>query len=190
MALDSTLLASAAHESAEPVVDKTRLRLAFVEHYAAIWRFLRRMGVPTHSAGDAAQEVFLIALTALGRIVPGSERAFLYGTAARVAFGLRRKAQREVGGFDSELVCSPLQPPDELADQKRAREVLDFLLQRMNQDRRAVLVLFEVEGFVVAEIADILAIPIGTVGSRLRRARSEFQSLLRAYSASFKRARR
>jgi len=93
----------------------------------------------------------------------------------------------EVEGIDLELSTSPLPGPDEIADQKRARQLLDSLLERMDPDTREVLVLFEVEEFAIAEIAEILSIPIGTVGSRLFRAREEFQRLLRAYERTFKR---
>ena len=179
-------------EGAQPesIGGSARIRSAFVDHYSGIWRFLRRMGVPANGAGDAAQEVFLIALKALGHIVPGSERAFLYGTAARLAHGMRRKPQREVEGIDLELSTSPLPGPDEIADQRRARQLLDSLLERMDPDTREVLVLFEVEEFAIAEIAEILSIPVGTVGSRLFRARDEFQRLLRAYERTFGKAKR
>jgi RNA polymerase sigma-70 factor, ECF subfamily len=161
--------------------DNARLRKAFVEHYAGVWCFLRRMGVPASGADDAAQQVFLIALEALPRIVLGSERAFLYGTAVRIAHGVRRKREREVGGVDLELAGSGLLPPDELTDQKRAREVLDRLLERMEIDTRTVFVLFEIDGFTVPEIARLLAIPVGTAASRLRRSREQFQALVRVH---------
>jgi RNA polymerase sigma-70 factor (ECF subfamily) len=178
MALDGTLTQHAP-ECAASVGDNARLRRAFVEHHTGVWRFLRRMGVPTQGVDDAAQQVFLIALKALPRIAPGSERAFLYGTAVRIAFGLRRKAHREVGDVDGERAASPGLAPDELTDQKRAREVLDELLERMEPDGRTVFVLFEIDEFTVPEIANILGVPLGTAASRLRRSREQFQSLVR-----------
>jgi RNA polymerase sigma-70 factor, ECF subfamily len=164
-----------------PVRDHARLRKACVEHYTGVWCFLRRMGVPPHGADDAAQQVFLIALEALPRIVLGSERAFLYATAVRTAHGMRRKREREIGGVDLDFAGSAILPADELTDQKRAREVLDRLLERMDLDTRTVFVLFEIDGFTVPEIAKVLAIPVGTVASRLRRARERFQALVRTH---------
>ena len=64
---------------------------------------------------------------------------------------------------------------DELIDQRRARETLDGVLHAMEEDLRTVFVLFELEEMPTAEIATLLAIPPGTVASRLRRARAEFE---------------
>jgi len=80
-----------------------------------------------------------------------------------------------------DLDASPLPSPDELTDQKRAREALDLLLERLEMDTRTVFVLFELDGFTVPEIADVLAIPLGTAASRLRRAREHFQALVRTF---------
>lgn len=162
--------------------DEARLRQAFVHHYAGVWRFLRRLGVPPDRVDDAAQHAFLIALEALPRIVPGCERAFLYSTAVRVAHGHRRRTVREIATVDVDLRSSPLPSPDELTDQKRAREMLDQLLEHIEIDARAVFVLFEIEGFTVPEIADLLKIPLGTAASRLRRSREQFQALVQACS--------
>jgi RNA polymerase sigma-70 factor, ECF subfamily len=186
MLLDGTL-APAPPACIAPAGDNARLRKAFVKHYAGVWRFLRRMGVPGSGADDAAQQVFLIALEALPRIVPGSERAFLYATAVRIAHGVRRKPAREVGGLDLELTGSSTTAPDELTDQKRARVVLDGLLERMELDTRTIFVLFEIDGFTIPEIARVLDIPIGTAASRLRRSREQFQLLVRTHVASSKR---
>jgi RNA polymerase sigma-70 factor (ECF subfamily) len=159
--------------------DQGRLRRAFDQNYAGVWRFLRRMGVAADRADDAAQQVFLIALEALPRIADGSERAFLYGTAIRLAHGIRRKADREVPSVALDFDPSPLPSPDQLADQKRAREVLDAIISSLDVDVRTVFVLSEFDGFTTPEIASLLDIPLGTAASRLRRAREKFQQLVR-----------
>jgi RNA polymerase sigma-70 factor (ECF subfamily) len=185
MGFDSALadpLASGASGAGVSEQDEARLRKAFVQHYAGVWRFLRRLGVTPDRVDDAAQHAFLIALEALPRIVPGCERAFLYSTAVRVAHGHRRRTVREIATVDVDLRSSPLPSPDELTDQKRARELLDQLLEHIELDARAVFVLFEIEGFTVPEIADLLKIPLGTAASRLRRSREQFQALALAWS--------
>lgn len=160
--------------------DEARLRSAFVQHYAGLWRFLRRLGVSADRVDDAAQHAFLVALEALPRIVPGCERAFLYATAVRIAHGVRRRGEREVPTDHVDVGPSPIPSPDELTDQKRAREMLDRLLQHIELDARAVFVLFEIEGFTVPEIADLLKVPLGTAASRLRRSREQFRALVEA----------
>jgi RNA polymerase sigma-70 factor (ECF subfamily) len=142
------------------------------------------MGVPAHYADDAAQQVFLVALEALPRIAIGSERAYVYATAVRTAHGVRRKREREIGGMDVDSTGSALLGPDDLTDQKRARQVLDRMLAGMEIDIRTVFVLFEIDGFTVPEIAKVLAIPVGTAASRLRRAREQFQILVRTHVES------
>jgi RNA polymerase sigma-70 factor (ECF subfamily) len=174
--LDIPLLASPTRTSE---MERARLRKAFDRNYAGVWRFLRRMGVAPDRADDAAQQVFLIALEALGRIHEGSERAFLYATAVRLVYGIRRSLQREFSSNTLDLDASPVPPPDQLTGQKRAREVLDSLIARMDDDHRAVFVLSEFEDFTTREIAGLLDIPVGTASSRLRRAREKFQLLVR-----------
>ena len=181
MGFDSALPDSLASGLGVSGQDEARLRRAFVRHYAGIWRFLRRLGVARDRVDDAAQHTFLVMLEAIPRIVPGCERAFLYSTAIRVAHGVRRRPEREIAAMELDG-ASPLPSPDELADQKRAREMLDRLLQRIDLDTRAVFVLFEIEGFTVPEIADLLKVPLGTAASRLRRSREQFRALVEACS--------
>jgi RNA polymerase sigma-70 factor (ECF subfamily) len=181
MGFDSALPDSLASGIGVSAQDEARLRRAFVQHYAGVWRFLRRLGVARDRVDDAAQHAFLVMLEAIPRVVPGCERAFLYSTAIRVAHGLRRRPEREVATVDVDG-ASPLPSPDELTDQKRAREMLDRLLERLDLDTRAVFVLFEIEGFTVPEIADLLKVPLGTAASRLRRSREQFRALVEACS--------
>jgi len=159
--------------------DQARLRRAFQQNYAGVWRSLRRMGVAADRADDVAQQVFLIALNALGRIREGSERAFLYGTAVRLAHGARRRGEREVPSLGLDLVPSLIPFPDQLTDQKRAREVLDAFIDSLDVDTRTVFVLTEFDGFTTPEIADLLDVPLGTAASRLRRAREKLRAMMR-----------
>jgi RNA polymerase sigma-70 factor (ECF subfamily) len=64
-------------------------------------------------------------------------------------------------------------------DQKRLRQMLDGILDRMHPDLRVVFVLFEFEEMNSSEVAEALGIPRGTVASRLRRARALFQARVR-----------
>lgn len=153
-----------------------RLRAMVTDHFAFVWRSVRRMGVPEAGADDAAQEVFLIASRRIDTIDPGSERAFLFATARRVASTARRTAlrRREVPIADA----SPEHPapgPEELTDRKRARELMDQILASLDDDERAVFVLYECEGMTGPEIAKLLELRLGTVASRLRRARASYQ---------------
>jgi RNA polymerase sigma-70 factor (ECF subfamily) len=169
----------------EAVVASTdRLKELFHHHFDLVWRTVRRLGVPPEALDDATQEVFVIASRRLASIEHGKERAFLYGTAVRVAStarrtsSRRRRAQPPAESGDALEPADTAPAPDELVDRKRARELLDELVTRLPDDTRPVFVLYELEGLTMDEIAACLEVPPGTVASRLRRAREAFQAAI------------
>jgi len=151
-------------------------------HFRMVWRALRRLGVPAHAVDDAAQEVFLVASRKLESIEGGQERRFLYGVALRVAANARRARAARPETPLGELVedtAGTTPSPEALLDRKRARELLDDVLERMPDDLRTAFVLFELEGCSGPEVAELCDIPLGTAASRLRRAREAFQNEMR-----------
>src|SRR5688572_15014819 len=160
---------------------RNRLEVLFTTHFDFIWRSLRRFGLSDDRADDAAQQVFMIASRKLDAIKEGSERSFLFGTAMRVASDIRKSApvRREVVREDVGIDLEGGARPDDLLEQRRAREMLDRVLDGMELDLRAVFVLFELEEMSTTEIASLLSIPHGTVASRLRRAREDFERSVR-----------
>jgi RNA polymerase sigma-70 factor (ECF subfamily) len=157
----------------------TRLRELVDAHFDFIWRSLRRFGLAPADADDAAQRVFVVASRKLSLIEFGRERAFLFGTAYRVVREIRRsKARRPESSFVGDEVdaADPAPNPEEFADRSRARALLDQVLGEMPIEARSVFVLFELEELTVPEIANMLELPIGTVASRLRRARELFHA--------------
>ncbi len=179
-AMRATALACPAEDGGEDVSGADRLRALFEQHFDFVWRSLRRLGLPEHVADDASQRVFVVASRRLADIEPGRERAFLFRTALRVACSERRTIgrRREVLCEEAPETGDSAARPDELLDQRRARELLDQVLQSLPIDLRTVLVLFEFEGLSIDEIAETLGIPRGTAASRLRRAREEFSEVL------------
>jgi RNA polymerase sigma-70 factor (ECF subfamily) len=146
------------------------------EYFAFVWRVLRRLGLPNADADDAAQRVMLVAAARREQIRAGSERAFLYRTAAFLVARERRGQQRrrEDASSELDLLAHPGENPEVLLAARRARERLDAVLAQMPSDLRAAFVLFEIEGLDKEEVARALDIPAGTAASRLRRAREEF----------------
>ncbi len=158
-----------------------RLRSMVDHHFEFVWRSVRRLGVPAADADDVTQRVFWLASRRLDRIVLGSERAYLFAVAARSASDFRRAHARDASRelVDQELIgASPDKTPDveALVDQKRARDLLDCVLDKLPIELRTVLVLAEGEGMTMSEISELLELPQGTVASRLRRARAWFAS--------------
>lgn len=149
------------------------------------WRSLRRLGVPQAEVDDCTQQVFLVAARKLDDIQPGSERAYLFSTALRVASDARRRRtrRREVNEEDAAEALDPAPDPEQVADQRRARALLDEVLDEMPLDLRVPFVLFELEEMPTAEIAALLDVPVGTAASRLRRAREEFQKIVARHKA-------
>jgi RNA polymerase sigma-70 factor (ECF subfamily) len=158
-------------------------------HADFVWRSLRRLGVPEAVTDDATQQVFIVAQSKLAQIGEGRERGFLFGVALNVAAHVRRSfaRRREVGEEHALELADPKPLPDSELDERRSRALLDEVLDAMAIDVRAVFVLFELEEMSMAEIADVLAIPPGTVASRLRRAREEFHRIAQRVRARVER---
>jgi len=168
-----------------PALREQRLQQLVREHFRFVRRSLRRLGLATADADDAAQEVYLVAARRLETIQPEAERAFLFATAVRVASTrrrtLRRRREQAQASFEHESARGP--DPEEHTSLAQARRLLDEILDAMDDEARAVFVLFELEHVSGPEIAALLEIPVGTVNSRLRRAREVFRSAAARISA-------
>jgi RNA polymerase sigma-70 factor (ECF subfamily) len=156
-----------------------------------VWRLLRRLGLSEGDADDAAQQVFLVASQRFADLLPGRERSFLYTTALHVASKARRSVERRREDLGSEVEPDPDGSPsaEDLLDRRRARELLDTLLDALPLDLRAVLVLHEIDELSAAEIAEVVGVPVGTAASRLRRARELFGERVRRLEARLARSR-
>jgi RNA polymerase sigma-70 factor (ECF subfamily) len=166
---------------------RARLEQMFRAHHELVWRTLRRMGLSPEAAADATQQAFLIAAERLSDIRAGSERAFLFGTALRLAKTAFRTMRRFQLEDDMDTRPDPALRDEHLTDLTRAREIADRVLSRLEPDLLSVFVLFELEGMSSPEIAKLIDIPVGTVASRLRRARESFRSEVKALEASIQR---
>jgi len=146
-------------------------------HADFVWSALQRFGVRDADLEDALQEVFVVVHRRLDSYDGSSKvTTWLYGIAMRVAAAFRRKAHvrreravEEVPEGDDEGLS-----PEEAASRSQARATLQEILDEMDLDRRAVFVMFEVEELSCEEIAALVGIPVGTVYSRLHKARKEF----------------
>lgn len=167
----------------EPVAlapSEVRLRVLFDEHFDAVWRFVRRLGVREDEVDDAVQQAFVVTSQRLSSLAPGTERSFLFGTALRVASQARRtERRRRLSDVDPQKGVDTIDPapnPEETTALLHARELADEVLRNMPIDLRAVFVLFEADEMSMPQIAVTLGIPVGTVASRLRRAREHFET--------------
>ena len=165
-------MAVAAKPAASREVDRGRLEQIFNDHHATVWRALRRRGFSPEAAEDATQETFLLAAERLTDVPPESERAFLVGTALRVAYTLGRKTVRWELDEDMDQRLSTIR---DTGDRRADAQLCDLVLSKVDPELAEVFVLYEIEGLTSPEIAELLEIPLGSVASRLRRAREQFR---------------
>jgi RNA polymerase sigma-70 factor, ECF subfamily len=149
----------------------------FHRYFDLLWRLVARLGVAGHSIDDVVQEAFIAASRRRADIGEGQERRFLIGAAIRLSSNFRQRAhvRREISDTERlELEASAVPDAERLLIEKHLRSLLDAALATLSDTHREIFVLYELEGFSTPEIAEILAIPLGTVASRLARARSNF----------------
>jgi len=170
--------------SADDAEARTRaFRTLYETQLDFVWRNLRRLGVADSEAEDRAQEVFVVAHRRFDEFEDRGRgpRAWLFQIVLRVASDARRHRRRHPeyadGGDAVERVS--VEPSQAAAMARRdtlAR--LDAALSVLDIDRRAVLVLHEIEEMTAPEIAQVLGIPLNTVYSRLRVAREKLEVAL------------
>ena len=158
------------------------MRRIIAEFYPFLWRSLRRLGVADAMLEDAAQQVLLVMARRLDEIRVDAERAFVFSAAVRVAADSRRSARRRredpmADGFDELTSTAPT--PEDVASERSDRRVLAAALEAIPLSFRNVFILYELEEMTSAEIAVTLALPAGTVASRLRRARELFKEAIK-----------
>jgi RNA polymerase sigma-70 factor (ECF subfamily) len=150
------------------------LTALFREHAPYVWRVLRRLGVREADIEDVCQEVFVVVHRKLGDFAGRSSvKTWIYGIAVRTASDYRRRAghRREVATDTPPEELSRDDPHDALVA-RRARTTLDALLAQLDEDKRAVFVLYEIEELSMADVAEALGCPLQTAYSRLHAARA------------------
>lgn len=152
------------------------LATLFTAHHELIWRTLRRLGASPEAAADYTQQAFVIAAERFFQIRPGCERAFLFSTALGLAHTSRRREWRCQLEANMELHSQRLRTDERVTREHYARQLMDRVLSKMDTTLVTVFILFELEGLSSPEIAELAEIPLGTVASRLRRARQVFKA--------------
>jgi RNA polymerase sigma-70 factor (ECF subfamily) len=144
----------------------------FREHGAFVFRLLRRLGVRDADLDDLTQDVFVIVHRSLDRYEERNQmRSWLYRICVREA-SRHRRSRPPTGTVDVELLSSPAgSSPEDAAEANQARADFDRLLAVLDEERRAVFVLYEVEELPMEEVAEAVGCPVATAYSRLRSAR-------------------
>lgn len=144
----------------------------FREHGAFVWRALRRLGVREADVDDVCQEVFVVVHRRLGSFEGRSQlRTWVYGICVRVASDYRKSARVRREVVSDDVPDAPVSGHDDVVALRQARAVLDGILETLDDDKRAVFVLFEIEGLGMAEVAAAVGVPLQTAYTRLYAAR-------------------
>jgi len=159
----------------QPAGTAERLSAALGEHFSMVWRTLRRLGIESAAANDAAQVVFVTFASRAHEIPVARERPFLAGLAIRVAANAQRRKRRH----KEEEVRVPHHgawADEETMNRSERRQLLDAGLAALSTELRTVFVLYELEGFTLPEIAETLELPLVMATSRLRQGRHAFET--------------
>ena len=148
-------------------------RQLFETHAAFVLRLVRRLGVHESDMEDVAQEVFLIAHRRIADLDPeANPRNWLFGIARRLVANYLRKAHRLRERPSQDVMPIESGDPDAELDLRRSRALLDQALNQLDQDKRVVFVLFELEGLTMQEVALMVGCRLHTAYSRLHAARA------------------
>jgi len=151
-------------------------------HADFVWATLHRMGVREADLPDMMQEVFVVIHRRLHSF-DGSAKitSWIYGICRKVASTYRRRAH-----IRKEDLVEEMPPGQSVASSEeelqaaQTRQTLERVLNQMDVDRRVTFVMYEIDGLPGEQIAETLGVPIGTVYSRLHKARKEFEKVLAA----------
>jgi RNA polymerase sigma-70 factor (ECF subfamily) len=154
----------------------------------------RVMGDPA-SAEDATQEAFISAYRSVARFRGGSFRAWLLRIVTNACYDeLRRRKRKPSSSLEaltldvgepvisdaSDLHTLPMKP-DTAAEQAELARAIQDCLNHLPDDFRAVAVLVDVQGYDYQEVAAVIRKPLGTVKSRVARARARMRDCLQRY---------
>lgn len=165
-------------------------RATFLAIYDAwfenVLRWIRALGAPEADREDIAQEVFLIVRRRLAAFDGAKPAAWLYQITRRQVRDFRRRAwtknvftREHTDAVDA--IADDRDGPAGALEGKQRRRILQTILNKMNDDRRAAFVFFEIDGLSGDEIARIQGVSVNTVWKRLFLARKEFLKLVARY---------
>jgi len=141
-----------------------------------VWRYCRHLVGPEH-ADDATQAAYLRALRSLGNFRgESSAKTWLIGVARNTCLDLRRTLARR-NRLDERLEAQPTAMGNELHAEHLPVE-LEELLAELTPERREAFVLTQLLGFPYDAAAEVTGVPIGTIRSRVARARGDLLALV------------
>jgi RNA polymerase sigma-70 factor (ECF subfamily) len=162
------------------VIQERSFEALYAEHFNFVWRNLQRLGVPAPLVEDAAQDVFVVVHRRLANLrADASPKAWLFGIALRIAHDYRRSRRRKrLFSADCDQRASCDVGPFEHAATAQPARMLERFLGTLDEDRRAVFALAELEQMSAPEMSEALGIGVNIISLRLRAARERFMAFL------------
>ena len=162
----------------------SRFEHAILPHLDAAYNLARWLMRNEDEAADAVQDACLRALRFIGGFRGGDGRVWLLAIVRNTCYSrLKRGAMRgQETEFDDEIHSSEIETanPESLLERSRDSEALRHALEDLPEEFREIVVMRELEGMTYKDIAEVAEVPIGTVMSRLARARKRLQHALTA----------
>ncbi len=160
--------------------------VVYRDYFGFVWSCARRLlGSSAEAIDDVVQEIFIVIHARLQTLErPEALRSWIYGIVRRTVSTYHRSRRTREGTLSSlhpseEGLQQPRPAtPLELAEQNEQVQLLSSLLEELDEEKREVFVLAELEEMTVPEIAQAIEIPVNTVYSRLRAARFAFEEAL------------
>ena len=157
-----------------------QFREIFDAHVSYVAATLGRLGIDDRDRDDLVSEVFVRVHRALAAYDPTRPlKPWLFAFAARVASEHRRLARHRREVFADVDVASTAPSPERALEHSESRRLLDRALAELDEEKREVFVLHDLDETPVPEVARALGIPEGTAYSRLRAARAELTAAVR-----------
>lgn len=170
-----------------PVAERSDVQFEtlYRREFAFVWRSVRALGVAQSAAEDVVQEVFVVVHRRLADYDPnqGSLRGWVYGIARLAALRHHRTTRRKDPNRLSPPVAQAAEQPDDVLARNQAAVLVQAFVDKLDGRRREVFVLHDIEGVPAPQIATMLGLKLGTVYSRLRRAREKFQKYVHRQQA-------
>jgi len=170
---------------------KLEFDAVYDELFPFVWRTARRLGVPESALDDVCQETFVTVHRKLPEFEARSTlKTWVFGILRNVILVHHRTLTRKSPAHRSKsptvdpetILADGQNPEDEVATAQTARLARE-LLDELDEEKRAVLILVELEEMPVPEVAEAMGVNLNTTYTRLRSARKEFAAALKRHRA-------
>jgi RNA polymerase sigma-70 factor (ECF subfamily) len=155
--------------------DDRALSALYRAHADFVWRVARALGVPEALVDDVVHDVFFVVRRRMATLEPGrSARPWLAGITRNVVMHVHRKLARERSRLERVDPPPPPVIPEHALEVSEAAALVHAFVETLDEDKRTVFLLCEVEGLAVVDVARVLEQNSNTIYARLRAVRAQF----------------